>query len=475
VVVHQRWGWLGVGALLLSEPQAAAWVLNGPRGIGDLLVLGVFAALGIVAAAGLQERSRRDGGERAAAAMLALSALIVALAGRLALLPDFGAGAATAWLLGLSAAHAALALWADRRGAALQPLRAPATALAVILADAAFGLSTHGIALALGWGAAAIGFAWFARRTENGGVDRILLGLGLGAHVGLVLIRALLMVPPTALGAGNISLVSLVTVATLTVSCFACARLVPSDEFQLPAALNTLGLMALAYLTAVTFTGAALVGVWGAEAVALAALDRLDHDPVAAFGSYAFLAGAGLHALLVDAPPWALLTGAPDLTDAMLALGAAASALLGVGRQRPTGDRARRAMFAATAVVPLYLASIAIITEFQPAVSAGIELLDLGVRQQGQVLLSGLWSVAGLVMLIVGLRRNLATLRQAALGLLLLSAAKVFLYDLSTLTSVYRVTSFIVLGLLLLVGAFAYQRLRPPPLPDLRTVGPGER
>jgi uncharacterized membrane protein len=63
----------------------------------------------------------------------------------------------------------------------------------------------------------------------------------------------------------------------------------------------------------------------------------------------------------------------------------------------------------------------------------------------------------------------------AALGLLLLSAAKVFLYDLSTLTSVYRVTSFIVLGLLLLAGAFAYQRLRPPPLPDLRSVGPGER
>jgi uncharacterized membrane protein len=48
----------------------------------------------------------------------------------------------------------------------------------------------------------------------------------------------------------------------------------------------------------------------------------------------------------------------------------------------------------------------------------------------------------------------------------------VFLYDLSILTSIYRVISFLVLGGLLLAGAFAYQRLRPPPPPDLRSVHP---
>ena len=51
----------------------------------------------------------------------------------------------------------------------------------------------------------------------------------------------------------------------------------------------------------------------------------------------------------------------------------------------------------------------------------------------------------------------------------------VFLYDLSTLTSIYRVISFVVLGALLLAGAFAYQRLRPPPVPDMRTVPPSRR
>jgi uncharacterized membrane protein len=80
------------------------------------------------------------------------------------------------------------------------------------------------------------------------------------------------------------------------------------------------------------------------------------------------------------------------------------------------------------------------------------------------VLLSALWSVVGLATLIAGLRRRLPALRTGGLVLLLGTAGKVFLYDLSTLTSIYRVISFIVLGLLLLAGAVAYQRLRPPDL-----------
>jgi hypothetical protein len=50
----------------------------------------------------------------------------------------------------------------------------------------------------------------------------------------------------------------------------------------------------------------------------------------------------------------------------------------------------------------------------------------------------------------------------------------VFFYDLATLTSIYRVAPFLVVGGLLLAGAFADQRLRPPP-PDLRTLHPSQR
>jgi uncharacterized membrane protein len=52
-------------------------------------------------------------------------------------------------------------------------------------------------------------------------------------------------------------------------------------------------------------------------------------------------------------------------------------------------------------------------------------------------------------------------LRRGALVLIAVTATKVFLYDLAELESLYRVGSLIGFGLLLLGGAFAYQRVRP--------------
>ena len=45
--------------------------------------------------------------------------------------------------------------------------------------------------------------------------------------------------------------------------------------------------------------------------------------------------------------------------------------------------------------------------------------------------------------------------------LLGVTVAKVFLYDMASLDSLYRVGSLIGLGLLLLCGAFAWQQVRP--------------
>ena len=78
------------------------------------------------------------------------------------------------------------------------------------------------------------------------------------------------------------------------------------------------------------------------------------------------------------------------------------------------------------------------------------------------MLLSAFWSVCGLGSLWLGLRRNRRELRLAGFALLLLAVAKVFLFDLSALGSVYRVASFVALGVLLLTAAFAYQRMRVP-------------
>ena len=92
---------------------------------------------------------------------------------------------------------------------------------------------------------------------------------------------------------------------------------------------------------------------------------------------------------------------------------------------------------------------------------ASVEVVTLGGVDTGQTLLSVLWAVAGVAALIRGLLVDDQPLRRAALVLIAVTASKVFLYDLSALDSMYRVGSLIGFGILLLCGAFAYQRVRP--------------
>jgi uncharacterized membrane protein len=84
-----------------------------------------------------------------------------------------------------------------------------------------------------------------------------------------------------------------------------------------------------------------------------------------------------------------------------------------------------------------------------------------GEREQaGQVALSAFWTVTGLCAVVFGLLRDERRLRLGGLALLGIAIAKVYTYDLAELDEFARVLSFIALGLLLLAGAFAYQRTR---------------
>ena len=59
-----------------------------------------------------------------------------------------------------------------------------------------------------------------------------------------------------------------------------------------------------------------------------------------------------------------------------------------------------------------------------------------------------------------GLRIGRRDLRIGGLSLLAVAAVKVVIYDLAELDEIFRVLSFIGLGLLLLAGAYAEQRMR---------------
>jgi uncharacterized membrane protein len=71
---------------------------------------------------------------------------------------------------------------------------------------------------------------------------------------------------------------------------------------------------------------------------------------------------------------------------------------------------------------------------------------------------SALWMVYGALLMFVGFWKRSAFFRWQALILIGLTIGKVFIYDMSELERVYRILSFIVLGVLLLAISFAYQK-----------------
>jgi len=110
-------------------------------------------------------------------------------------------------------------------------------------------------------------------------------------------------------------------------------------------------------------------------------------------------------------------------------------------------------------LLALYAASLAILELAQSFGSAALET----EFQRGHTGVSALWGAVALAALVVGLRRGSRALRLGGLGLFAVSLLKLFLYDLSTLSSVTRAASFLAVGAVLLLAGFFYQRLASEP------------
>ena len=106
-------------------------------------------------------------------------------------------------------------------------------------------------------------------------------------------------------------------------------------------------------------------------------------------------------------------------------------------------------------VVALYAASLTILELFQWASPASVAT-DF---QRGHTAVSALWGLVGLALLYLGLTRRSRAFRLAGFALFAVSLAKLFLYDLSYLSSLARAFSFLAVGAVLLLGGFFYQRL----------------
>jgi len=496
VLVWQRWDWLAIAAFAITVAQWVWWLGKLPSEASILLVLCAFGALNVAAAIGFELRVPATRLRITSALLLTLNAAAIAVVGWYALGAIGADSLGRAWVAALAVAHLAVG-FATRTTRVNRDIRLLSLVLGVVLADVAAGLVLEGPVLAATWAATTAGFGLLARRVltegddEHAERDATLLGLGLGGHLLLTTIQAMTQAPPDALAANqSIALGGYAAIAATACAAFVAGRFVDDVRREWRVALDIVAMAGAAYLTAVALDGALLAAAYAAEAVALATIALRERDDVAGWGGGACLGLALGYTLTVVATPDALVAGLDDLPGAALALAAgAAAALWGAhlaGRARqgcdPQGDladvltRARATLGAAGAITLLYLASTALVTGFQPGdgtPEAG--LFDLGVRQLGQLLLSGLWAISGVAALVVGLRRDDRALRLGSLALLLITVGKVFLYDLAALTSLYRVGSFIGLGLLLLVAAGLWQRMRPQPLADHRDVPPAVR
>lgn len=109
------------------------------------------------------------------------------------------------------------------------------------------------------------------------------------------------------------------------------------------------------------------------------------------------------------------------------------------------------------------LGFLVVAINFYALVALSLELWDYFGRAGSGALaqhlaLSLLWTGYATALLLLGVRNESALLRWQALALFGLAVIKVFFYDSSFLERFYRIVSFFMLGLVLLVVSFLYQR-----------------
>jgi uncharacterized membrane protein len=240
---------------------------------------------------------------------------------------------------------------------------------------------------------------------------------------------------------------------------------------------GSVAILVAAHLAAFELDPAPAVAVWAMLAVGAWALQRRSRSTIRVYlATSVVLLTTGVAVTLgYIAPPTRLfVSGGAQIdhpflwSEATLALGALSAALFVIARGMQ-GTPAGGWLALGSSVLALYLVSIGIVDEFQRRVGGEVSVAEL--HRQSQVALSVVWAVLGVVAVALGLVRSVAPLRWFGLGLLALATGKVFLYDLASLDAVYRVMSFIVLGILLLLSAYAYRRLGAGPAQEVTLLG----
>ena len=217
-------------------------------------------------------------------------------------------------------------------------------------------------------------------------------------------------------------------------------------------------------------SGTWLVLAWAATGAVMAVIARRANERRLQVASLAYVLPALGHAVGLEAPPSDFFessrhpaSGAPAVQFAALATVVFALFAHIRGELGDFFDRAveqqhgawRRSAVAVAAVFTLYAVSLSILGLAEEIGSGR----TVDRFHGGHSAVSAVWGLLGLVALYVGLTRRLGWLQGLGFGLFAVSLAKIFLYDLTFLSSIARALSFLAVGAVLLLGGFFVQKL----------------
>ncbi|HEX4679451.1 MAG TPA: DUF2339 domain-containing protein [Gaiellaceae bacterium] len=191
-----------------------------------------------------------------------------------------------------------------------------------------------------------------------------------------------------------------------------------------------------------------LVLAWAATGAALAVLAR--YEDRLQYGALAYLAFALVHTLVMEAQPNDVFVTQDHPGSGLPAVLLVLAGLLAFTYVR---EAFRTPLLWACGALGVFAATLAILEASERAGGSVSTAF-----QRGHTAVSAVWAIVGLALLILGLKRS-RMLQVGGLALFGISLAKLFLYDLSFLSSVTRAFSFVAVGMLNMVGGFFYQRM----------------
>ncbi|MEY4484125.1 MAG: hypothetical protein RL693_1577, partial [Verrucomicrobiota bacterium] len=142
---------------------------------------------------------------------------------------------------------------------------------------------------------------------------------------------------------------------------------------------------------------------------------------------------------------------------------AAASMILGARWLKSPYDRlgevnVRGTLYALGGVLLFVLLNIEIADFFTEPGARFITLSFGGANFARDMTYSMAWGLFALALLILGFAINTKGVRYAGIGLLAVTLLKLFLHDLASLPSIYRIGALMVVAVIALLASFLYQR-----------------